>query len=556
MSSMSFTRPVLLAALAALTIAPAASADTPRRDRSAIADYVHARVADDLGELGVAAAGFAAAADGNPGNTGLALRAFRQSVAAGDMTLGLRMAHQLDASGSLPPDGTLLLLSESVANRNWKQAQALADRVDREKLFSFLTPVLRAWIAFGAKQGDPLALLDAASPTGLAETYAAEQRGLLLIATGKETAGVAALGALQLPDGARAARLRIAAAATLDQRHDRDAALAMLTGDWPAIARARAIVTAKHKLRGAVDTPATGIAELFVRVAADINKQQAAPLALHFARVATLLAPDDSAAWLVTASILSAGGAQDAALDALGHVAPDDPFTNTIRDARLTLLVRSGLTDQALAEAKAATTVPEAGSADWSRLADLYASNHRSADAAAAYGRALELAGGDKAPAEVAWPLLLQQANAQLEAGDWPSAKASAARALALAPRQPEVLNFFGYSEIEHGEDLDNASALIARASVLAPDDPSISDSLGWSWYLRGDVDRAIPLLERAAQGAPAESDINEHLGDAYWKANRRLAARYAWRAALVAADGEQATRLKAKIDFGLTAKP
>ena len=553
---MSFTRPVLLAAIAALACPQSVSADTPRRARSAIVDYVHARVADDLGQLDVAAAGFAAAAQGNPDNTGLALRAFRQSVAAGDMMLALRMAHQLDASGSLPPDGTLLLFSESIAGRNWKQAQALADRVDREKLFSFLTPVMRAWIAYSAKQGDPLAFLGTGASAGLAESYAAEHRGLLLIATGKDTAGVAALGALQMPDGARSARLRIAAAAALDQRHQRDAALAMLTGQSPAIDRARETLIAHRKLRGAVDTPAAGIAELFVRVAADINKQQAAPLALHFARVATMLAPDDSAAWLVTSSILSAGGAHDAALEALGHVPADDSFINTIRDARVALLVRAGRIDQASAEAEAATKIPEAGSGDWERLADLYANNHRPADAAVAYGRALALAGGDKAPADVAWPLLLQQANAQLDAGDWPSAKASAARALALAPRQPEVLNFFGYSEIEHGEDLDGASAMITRASALAPDDPSISDSLGWSWYLRGDLERAIPLLERAAQGAPAESDINEHLGDAYWKANRRLAARYAWRAALVAADGEQATRLKAKIDFGLTAKP
>jgi Flp pilus assembly protein TadD len=100
------------------------------------------------------------------------------------------------------------------------------------------------------------------------------------------------------------------------------------------------------------------------------------------------------------------------------------------------------------------------------------------------------------------------------------------------------------------------AAALIAKASALAPDDPSITDSLGWSWYLRGDLDRAIPLLERAARGAPAESDINEHLGDAYWKAGRKLDARYAWRAALVAAEGDESARLKGKIDNGLTAKP
>ena len=63
-------------------------------------------------------------------------------------------------------------------------------------------------------------------------------------------------------------------------------------------------------------------------------------------------------------------------------------------------------------------------------------------------------------------------------------------------------------------------------------------------------------MLERAAQGAPAESDINEHLGDAYWEADRRLDARYAWRAALVAADDDEKARIKAKIDNGLTAKP
>ncbi len=68
------------------------------------------------------------------------------------------------------------------------------------------------------------------------------------------------------------------------------------------------------------------------------------------------------------------------------------------------------------------------------------------------------------------------------------------------------MLNFLGYSQIEHGDDVAGATALIAQASKLAPDDPAITDSLGWSWYLRGDVARAIPLLERAARGAPAES--------------------------------------------------
>ena len=93
------------------------------------------------------------------------------------------------------------------------------------------------------------------------------------------------------------------------------------------------------------------------------------------------------------------------------------------------------------------------------------------------------------------------------------------------------------------------------------PEDRYSDREMSWLAFNNRVLDLAkdqlrIPLLERAAQGAPAESDINEHLGDAYWKANRRLDARYAWRAALVAADDDEKARIKAKIDNGLTAKP
>ncbi len=555
---MNVFRPFLLAVLAAATALTPAIADAPRRPAKSdpVLDYVRARAADDLGELSLAANGYAAAAAENPGDTTLALRAYRQAVAAGDMALALRSARTLDAQKSLPPDGTLLLLADAVSTKDWKRARALTDRVAGEKLFAFMTPVMKAWIAYGSHDGDPLAPLKALPPGSLSETYGSEHQGLLLIATGKESEGIAAINALQLPDGARSARLRIAAAAELDRRHKHADALAMLVGDAPAIVSARMMLTDRRRLPGAIDTPPQGVGELYVRVAADLNRQQAAPLALGFARIATMLMPDASEPWLVTASLLSLGGADEAGLEALGHVSPDDPFAGSARDTRVMLLVRAGRTDQALAEAQDATRSPGATVSDWARLGDLLSAAKKPADAAKAYDSALALAGGDKAPAEIAWPLLLQQANAVLEAGDWPTARSKAARALALAPQQPEVLNFLGYSELEHGEDITGAGAMIAKASALAPDSPSITDSLGWSWYLRGRVDRAIPLLERAAQGAPAESDINEHLGDAYWKADRKLDARYAWRAALVVADDDQKARIQAKIDNGLTAKP
>ena len=76
--------------------------------------------------------------------------------------------------------------------------------------------------------------------------------------------------------------------------------------------------------------------------------------------------------------------------------------------------------------------------------------------------------------------------------------------------------------------------------------------SIGWALYLRGNLTEAIPLLERAARGAPDDPEINEHLGDVYYVAGRRIEARYAWRAALVRAEGDAATRIRGKIDVGL----
>ncbi len=94
---------------------------------------------------------------------------------------------------------------------------------------------------------------------------------------------------------------------------------------------------------------------------------------------------------------------------------------------------------------------------------------------------------------------------------------------------------------------------MIRKASQLAPDDASITDSLGWAVYKRGRIKEAIEILTRAAKGDPAQAEIHEHLGDALYRAGNRFEARYAWSAALVTAEDEVATRLKAKIESGLT---
>jgi len=219
------------------------------------------------------------------------------------------------------------------------------------------------------------------------------------------------------------------------------------------------------------------------------------------------------------------------------------------RDAEARALTQEKKYDSALALARAAIAAPGANSADYSRLGDVYSAMKHHEDAAAAYSRALDLAGEQ---ASDRWTLLLLKASGLEAANRWPEAKRDLDAALKLAPDQPLILNFLGYAKLERGEDLDNAEAMIRKASELAPDDASITDSLGWAQYKRGRTAEAIETLQRAAVADPSQAEIREHLGDALFDAGRRFEARFAWEAALVTADAETVLRVKSKLESGL----
>ena len=207
--------------------------------------------------------------------------------------------------------------------------------------------------------------------------------------------------------------------------------------------------------------------------------------------------------------------------------------------------------EEALRVAEAAA-VTGGSSADQLRLGEVLMSMDRPAEAAAAFGRATSLA-GDGPQTYPEWALWLMRGGAHDAADEWPEARAALERAYSLAPDQPLVLNYLGYAQLARRENMLEAERLIREAHARAPDNAAITDSLGWALFLKGEHDEGIALLERAVEGEPADVEINEHLGDAYYTVGRRAEARFAWRAARVYAEGEDATRLDAKISGGMT---
>jgi tetratricopeptide (TPR) repeat protein len=542
-----------LIALAALAWAtPALAKPQPA---SALGSYMKARIADAAGADDVALLSYQAALTADPTSKAVAARAYRQALETGDRTLALRAARVLDAAQMLPPDARLLFVSESIAKADWRGAGAQIDKIEEAGTFAFLAPVLRSWVSYGARLGDPFGPLAVRSKDGFSANYALEHRALLLLALKQSAEGAAAVKALASSDR-QGVQLRLAAAARLLEIKDEAGALAVLEGEEISLSVARQQIAAGGKLAGAVSKPNAGMAVLLARVADDLLRDNASPVALTLARLATFADSNMPQAQLALARSLAATGSHDAALALLDQLPRQSVFLPIANDLRFGFLNNAERFEVALEMAKAMAASPSAQATDQIRLGEAFGRAGKPVDAATAYQTAIASMAGPKNDRPVPWALWLLLGRAHDEAKDWPRAKTALQRAVALGPNETAALNHLGYGMLIQGDDIGEATRLISRASALRPTDPAISDSLAWALFKGGKAHEAIPILESAVAAEPTIAEIGEHLGDVYWAVGRKIDARYAWSAALVQADESEAARLAAKIAQGPKGPP
>lgn len=558
--------PLRLAALlliGAALLAPAEAAPS-HRPRPAVTSplpspafgaYLVGRFAAEERDLRAAADNLLAAQARDPDRRELLDAAFVAALLDGRPD-ALRLARRLPDH----PGAQLVLLGSDAASGRWERAENRARNLGRQGPLAALQPVLVAWTLAGRGQADQaLALLRPLAEHGRFRALNALHAALIADGAGRareaERFARIALGDQAEPSlrlallaanilhrngrGAEAQRL-------LDQVADSSDELALA-----AIGPSRAAALSGRAVAG----PLEGMAEAYVALGSALRGPlaEADDLPAVMARLALRIRPGFAPALLLLGDILAESEQHAAALEAFAAVAPGDPLFPVAVLRRAGLLDLAENPEGALALLRdAAADGPAAGQPQpHVRAGDILRRRGRFAEAAEEYARAIARLG--PAPRALDWPVFYARGIARERAGDWAGAESDLLRALDLAPEQPYILNYLGFTWADQGVNLPRARAMLERAVELRPQDGNIADSLGWALFRMGDIPGAIRLLERATELEPRSATINDHLGDAYWAAGRRDEARFQWSRALrLDPEPQEAQALARKLEEGV----
>ena len=466
------------------------------------------------------------------------------AIAQGDLPSALKAARAQQLSNSGDAALPLIFFVDAWKRGDYDEAAKATEWLKERNIFGFLAPVLEAWIDVArGKQG---AISNAAlRESGLLQYYSFDQLIFLDLANGNIEN--AQLRLSSFPGFADDYARHMAMTAAEHQGHNGEAeyanSLLQHLGAEPAVFATppKAFPTDQ------------ALAGLFARLSEQLDEQGIADQSLYFARLSHWIAPSSVYGRMTLAKRLAALGSKARAIGLLDGIAPARPQWSWALGDKARVLIADGKSSEALSLVQSARL----GRPDAQDLALLEArqleANKQFSAASALYEKLVAAAdaSGAKNGRRVTFRLLLAQ-SLQVQ-GNRPDANATLEAALALNSENPQILNMLGYSLLEQREDVKRGFELVSKAHRLSPQSPAITDSLGWAHYLNGEFETAVPLLEQAVQGAINDVTINEHLGDAYWQAGRGVDARYAWRSALLQAEGETAKRIAAKADIGWT---
>lgn len=269
-----------------------------------------------------------------------------------------------------------------------------------------------------------------------------------------------------------------------------------------------------------------GASEALFSLASVMTDDQSLTVALMYTQLALSLPGDKPMQQTLLGDVLADLKKYDLANRAYGDVPDSSPLLMNSQLNMAINLQRLEKSDEAISILEKLLQAEPANYDALTTLGNVYRVTEKYDKAADAYSRAIATL---TPPTKDNWRVFYHRGIAYHQLEQWEKAEPDFRQALALAPEEPMVLNYLGYSMIERKTNLTEALAMVKKAVELKPNDGMIVDSLGWAYYQLGDYEAALTEIERAVELVPADPIIAEHLGDVYWKVGRRIEARFQW---------------------------
>jgi len=531
----------LAAPAAAAGTQPNGSAQLPIRSPgggdSGYGSFLAGLAAERGGDYGAAADFLMEALTRDPEQPELLLQTFTLSAAEGRMSRALALARQLQDSGLVDSGALLVLSADALARGEAARARTLLAQQAETGLTMLTRPLLDAWLAAAeGKEEEALELVSILEREAGLGALVDLHRMLLLDVLGRPAEAVEAAETL-LQRGERPSLRIVWHVGNLLEREGRLEQAAALYEGFEEANPDSLMLEGADARREAGITPAplvadarAGFAQALFDFASLMAQEQATIPALVHARLALHLVPNLLTARVLVGEILQYQQRHAAAIELYEAIPEESPFAWNagLRIAeeleRLGRLEEAGERLRGLAEKR-----PERYEPPY-RLGNLLRSQERFAEAAEAYGDALDRIGETT---RQHWVLYYFRGISLERSERWEEAESDFLQALELEPDQPYVLNYLAYSWVEQERNLGEAEEMLLRAVAREPDDGHIVDSLGWAYYRLGRYEEAVVQLERAVELRPQDPVINDHLGDAYWRSGRHREAVVQWRRAL-----------------------
>ena len=542
--------------------APARSTEDPATSTHSLpGNYLAGRFARTQLDTEDAADFYGRALQRDPGNEVLLEQVFQMEVMAGNWSKALPFAEQLSKAQQTHRMSRFLLGITSFKAGDYAKAEEHFKAASENPIGELTSAIAVGWTKLAA--GDAtgaLAAVDLPKQPDWAQFYLRYHRALMADIAGKKSDARAAFEKMFRQDS-RTLRTALAYAEHAAHHGDNKLALTVLKEQFdksqgdphPLSKDLREKVSGNQKVPLLIGSPTEGLAEVFYGLGEALTGEGGVSLGTIYLQMALYTKPDHAFALAALANAEETGKRYDDAIATYEKIPKGTALQNAIDIRKAFNLNSLEKIDEATALLEALAKKDPRDIRPLEALGNIMRSRKKYTEAVDYFTRAINVIGK---PDQRHWSYYYARGTAYERLKNWPSAEADLKKALALAPEQPLILNYLGYSWIDQNKNMKEGMKLIEKAVQLKPDDGYIVDSLGWAHYKQNNFKDAVRYLERAVEIKPEDPTLNDHLGDAFWQVGREREAKFQWNQALsLNPEPDDAAKIKAKVESGLPPK-